>query len=190
MSLHHLPTTHLGPTRPFAFRQLTSHDRHHVEALFDGLSDQDRYFRFFRPMPTYPASLLDLLSGMDGVGHVAVGAFDGQACVGVARFIRSTRQPGRAEVAVTVAGTHRGCGLARRMVQSLDQLAADRGIDEFEVLVHPSNRAAARLFRSMGFTMALEDGSVVGHRPVGSEGATTSQDVIGRSTVQELTLAA
>jgi GNAT superfamily N-acetyltransferase len=164
---------------------LTGDDRHHIEAVFDGLSDQDRYYRFFRPMPTYPTSVLQLLTSMDGVGHVAVGAFDGDTCVGVARFIRSTRRPESAEVAVTVAGTHRGCGLARRMVESLDRLAADRGIDEFEVVVHPSNRAAASLFRSMGFTTALEDGSVIGHRRVGID-----QHPPNRRATEELVLAA
>lgn len=185
MSFQSRPPHHATPIRPFTFRQLTGDDRDHIEAVFDGLSDQDRYYRFFRPMPTYPASVLELLTGMDGVGHVAVGAFDGDTCVGVARFIRSTRRPESAEVAVTVAGTHRGCGLARRMVESLNELAADRGIGEFEVLVHPSNRAAARLFRSMGFAMALEDGSVIGHRPVGMD-----QDSPGRRSVGELALAA
>lgn len=68
---------------------------------------------------------------------------------------------------MTVSGAHRGRGVARRMVESLDELAVERGIEEFEVLVHPANRPAANLFRSMGFAMALDDGSVVGRRPVG-----------------------
>jgi len=165
MSLLLESTTHL--TDP-AIRQLTDRDHHHIEAVFESLSDQDRYFRFLRPMPTYPASVMELLTGMDGVGHVAVGAFDQDRCVGVARFVRSQRQPGTAEVAVTVSGSHRGRGVARRMVEALDVLGAERGVEVFEVLIHPSNRSAARLFRSMGFTMALEDGSVVGHRPVGA----------------------
>jgi len=165
MSLLLEPTTHLtGP----AIRQLTDRDHHHIEAVFESLSDQDRYFRFFRPMPTYPASVMELLTGMDGVGHVAVGAFDQERCVGVARFVSSQRQPGTAEVAVTVSATHRGLGIARRMVDALDLLGTERGLEVFEVLVHPSNRSAARLFRSMGFAMALDDGSVVGHRAVGT----------------------
>lgn len=148
-------------------RQLTIQDDHHITAVFEALSDQDRYYRFFRPMPTYPASVMDLLTGMDGIGHVAVGAFDRGRCVGVARFVRSQRRQDSAEVAVTVSDTHRGCGVARRMVEVLDDLATERGVEEFEVLVHPANRSAASLFRSMGFAMALEDGTVVGHRPVG-----------------------
>ncbi|MEL6981354.1 MAG: GNAT family N-acetyltransferase [Actinomycetota bacterium] len=175
MSLRTLPLPNANDFNPFPIRQLTSQDHDHIEAVFDGLSDQDRYYRFFRPMPTYPASVRELLTGMDGIGHVAVGAFDGDTCVGVARFVRSSRHPGSAEVAVTVSATHRGYGIARRMVEALDELAAERGIEEFEILVHPSNRAAASLFRSMGFAMALEDGTVVGHRPIGAAKADADQ---------------
>ena len=152
---------------PIVIRELSGADRPRIEGLFNGLSDQDRYYRFFRPMPTYPASVIDLLTAMDGIGHVAVGAFDGDRCAGVARFVRSGRRPTTAEVAVTVSAHYRGRSIARRMVERLDDLAADRGIEELEILVHPSNRPAAGLFRSMGFTLAVEDGTIVGHRPVG-----------------------
>ncbi len=151
---------------PITVRQLGPDDRHHIEAVFTELSDQDRYYRFLRPMPTYPPAVMDLLTAMDGHDHVAVGAFVGSTCVGVARFIRSSRRPTSAEVAVTVSGRCRGRGLARRMIAQLDDLAAERDLDRFEIYVHPENRRAARLFRSLGFHLAYEDGTLEGERPV------------------------
>ncbi|MEM9565475.1 MAG: GNAT family N-acetyltransferase [Actinomycetota bacterium] len=153
---------------PIEVRQLGETDAHHIEGLFNGLSDQDRYFRFFRPMPTYPTAVMDLLTGMDGIDHVAVGAFVDGTCAGVARFIRSTRRPTVAEVAVSVADGHRGMGLARRLVAALDVLAVDRDIERFEIYVHPGNRPAAQLFRSLGFTLVLDSGTLEGERRVGA----------------------
>lgn len=152
-------------------RELGPDDADQIIAVFEGLSDHDRYTRFFRPMPTYPAATLELLTGMDGVRHVAVGAFDGDRCVAVARFVATARRPSVAEVAVTVAASHRGRGLAGRLVATLGPLAAARGITEFEVDVLPTNRAAASLFRNAGFRMRFDSGSLVGHRAaLGSPG--------------------
>ena len=152
---------------PLLVRELTTADRDHVIAVFETLSDQDRFFRFFRPMPTYSSSILQLLTAMDGADHVAVGAFVGPTCVGVARYIRSTHRPSRAEVAVTVSAEMRGRGVARRMLGPLHQLAEKRGVEEFEIYVHPQNRVASRLFASLGFATRFEDGSVVGSCSVG-----------------------
>lgn len=170
------PDTDGGPPSPpfpppVYVRELDSADSAHVEAVFESLSDQDRYFRFFRPMPTYPAAVMDLLTAMDGAGHVAVGIFVDGNCAGVARYICSTRRPGVAEVAVSVHAGFRGRGLAPQMLTALEDIAAERGVERFEILVHPSNRGASRLFRSLGFTLALEDGSLVGERPVGADRA-------------------
>ncbi len=153
---------------PIEVRQLGEADGEHIEGLFTGLSDQDRYYRFFRPMPAYPRAVMELLTGMDGIDHVAVGAFADGTCAGVARFIRSTRRPTVAEVAVSVAEAHRGRGLARRLVAALDVLAVDRHIERFEIYVHPANRPAAQLFRSLGFTLVLDSGTLEGERPVGA----------------------
>lgn len=170
MSLHLLndsdPTTPPPADGPVTVRELGPADGHHIEAVFADLSDQDRYYRFLRPMPTYPPAVLDLLTAMDGHDHVAVGAFVGPTCVGVARFIRSTRRPTSAEVAVTVSGQARGRGLARRMIALLDDLAAEVNVERFEIYVHPENRKAAHLFRSLGFSLTYEDGTLEGERAV------------------------
>ena len=156
---------HIAPVS-VVVRPLDSADRHHIVGLFEDLDDRDRYFRFFRPMPAYPRSVIDLLTAMDGRDHVAVGAFDGETCIGVARYVRSARRPERAEIAVTVAAAHRGHGVAKQMIEALGHIADRNGIERFEINVHPENRGASALFRSLGFRTAFDDGTIVGSRAV------------------------
>jgi hypothetical protein len=98
-----------GPDQPtitapsIAIRELTAGDRDHIIDLFEQLSDFDRYLRFFRTMPTYPASVLNALTAIDRHNHVAVGAFVDGTCVGVIRYVRLSRRPTTAEVAGTVS---------------------------------------------------------------------------------------
>lgn len=154
-------------TRPsIDLRELTAEDREHIVELFEQLSDFDRYLRFFRTMPSYPSSVLDALTAIDGYNHVAVGAFVDGTCIGVIRYIRLSRRPTTAEVAVTVSSGFRGLGVGRRLMIALTELARDRGVEHFEIDVLPANRAAAALFRSLGFAMRFDSGSLVGSRTV------------------------
>lgn len=150
-------------------RELTADDADHVIGLFEQLSDFDRYLRFFRPMPSYPSSVLAMLTAMDGEDHVAVGAFVDGTCVGVIRSVRLRRRPTTAEVAVTVSSEFRGFGIARRLMTALTDLVETTEVEQFEIDVLPSNRAAIALFRSLGFTMRFDSGSLVGNRSVGSD---------------------
>ena len=147
-------------------RQLTPGDRKHVRTLFEGLDTHDRMMRFLQPMPRMPDRHIARLSSMDGIGHVAVGAFDGERCVGIARYIRLRNTPGRAEMAVTVASDCRRRGLARRMLGWLEWHADQSGVSEFEVTIAGVNAPAAALARSLGFTLRVQSGELTGVRPV------------------------
>ncbi len=154
------------PVPTITIRELSRADANEIIDFFEGLPADDRFFRFFRPMPVYPPSMLDFLVDIDGVDHMAVGAYDGQRCLGVARCVRQTDRPDTAEVAVSVAAEARRCGLARRMLDALSPVAAEQEVDRFEINVHPENRKAVKLFRSLGFATAFEDGTIVGSRSV------------------------
>lgn len=158
---------HPSTRRPLIdIRELTADDADQVIDVFESLSEFDRYLRFFRPMPSYPSSVLTMLTAMDGQDHVAVGAFVNGTCVGVIRSVRLSRRPTTAEVAVTVSSGYRGLGIARRLMAALTDLAHARGVERFEIDVLPSNRAALALFRSLGFSMRFDSGSLVGNRAV------------------------
>ena len=67
---------------------------------------------------------------------------------------------------MTVSSEYRGFGIARRLVNELSAVAERRGVEDFEIDVLGTNRRAAALFRSLGFTMRFDSGSLVGTRPV------------------------
>ncbi len=145
-------------------RELTTADGEAVIELLEALSPQDRFYRFFRAMPFYPQALLELLTDIDGVDHLAVGAFEGDTCIGVARCIRFANRPAVAELAVTVSPHHRGRGLASRLIAEVEALAAERDIAVIEIDVHPENRGAVMLFRSLGFALRFDSGGLTGTR--------------------------
>ena len=91
-------STHGTPVR---LRLLRRADREKLVAAFDRLSPESRYRRFFTAMPRLPEKLLHRLFDIDGWNHVAIGAetvtadpADAEG-VGIARFIRHPRLPGR-----------------------------------------------------------------------------------------------
>lgn len=147
-------------------RELSPSDRSDLRSLLEGLSPEDRHRRFLRAMPRIPESVIDALSAIDGHDHVAVGAFEGDRLVGVARFVRLPDEPATAEVAVTVAATHRRAGLGRRLIESLVSMAPERDIDTLEVQIDPANLPARSLAGSLGFRFAFDGHEIVGRRDV------------------------
>lgn len=126
------------------------HDRELVAGFFDGLSPGSRYRRFLQPLGRLPEAMLRHLLAVDGERHAAMVAMVAGECVGIARYLALHDEPGVAEVAVTVTDRHQGRGIGRLLVASLRAPAARAGITTFLYLVHPSNRAALGLVRSLG----------------------------------------
>src|SRR5437764_8435288 len=94
-------THRLADGTPVRLRLLRRADREKLVAAFDRLSPESRYRRFFTAMPRLPEKLLRRLFDIDGWNHVAIGAETMTADpaeaegVGIARFIRHPRLPGR-----------------------------------------------------------------------------------------------
>ncbi len=107
--------------------ELNSDDRDLIIDVFERLSDIDRFYRFFMSVPVYSNAMLEMLTGMNGTDHVAVGAFSEGTCVGIARYVRPAGSTGAAELAVVVSAEARGLGLSRRMLAALDAPARAKG---------------------------------------------------------------
>ncbi|KGN43137.1 GNAT family N-acetyltransferase [Knoellia aerolata] len=138
---------------PLHLRCLTPDDGHHVRDLLERMSPQSRYQRYFRPVRSFrPADVARFVAV--GPTHVAVGAFDRGCLVGTAQYFRSSQQPGHAEVAVEVADSHHGRGVASRLVHELAGLATDVGITHFTATVLTDNRPVLSLMRSLGWQVA------------------------------------
>ncbi len=143
-------------------RPLTPEDRRHLLALLATLSPEDRYRRFLTTMPTIPDRVVDALAAVDGVDHLAVGAFDGDRCVAIGRAVRFPGRPGAAEVAATVSAGYRRRGLATRLLRELAEPALASGIERFELLAAADNRPAIALAKSLGFRLGFDGGHVTG----------------------------
>ena len=139
-------------------RCLTPEDGHHVADLLERMSPHARYQRYLRPMGSFKPAEIARFVALNR-DHVAVGAFDDHVLVGTAQFFRSSKAPSHAEVAVEVADSHHGRGVATRVVHELARHATDVGITHFTATVLSENRPVLALIRSTGWpTTTTPDG--------------------------------
>lgn len=117
--------------------------------LYDRLSPESLYFRFFA-VPDKDHAKADYLAHVDYVNRYALVAEIGGAIAGVARWERNMADPGRAEVAFTVADELQGRGLGSLLFRRLATLARGHGIAAFDAEVLPSNEKMLRVFERSG----------------------------------------
>ena len=111
--------------------------------LFEQLSDESVYFRFFSPTPRSTAAHLELKS-LDGKDHVAVVALVGDEILAVARYDRLAAT--EAEVALEVADAQQGRGIGTLLLQQLAAVAREHHIRTLSAVALPGN---AKLFRML-----------------------------------------
>jgi GNAT superfamily N-acetyltransferase len=121
-------------------------------------------------MPALPSRTLDTLMDVDQDRHVALIALVGGKPVGVVRYVRDVADPGVADLAVTVIDARQGRGLGRVLVTALRRCAAERGVRELHLDIHPENGRMASLARSLGAQLRLRDGLLSGRMPTSTEG--------------------
>jgi RimJ/RimL family protein N-acetyltransferase len=143
--------TSAAPQAPrLIIRPIRASDAPELQAGFQRLSDDSRYYRFHSGMRRIPEGLLRYLTQVDGIDHVALVGFEqtrgaeGRG-VAVARFVRDKQRPTTAELAVVVIDELQGRGIARRMLAKLGEAAAERGIERFKASVLAGNKRARAL---------------------------------------------
>ncbi|HKR70983.1 MAG TPA: GNAT family N-acetyltransferase [Streptosporangiaceae bacterium] len=125
---------------------------------FARLSTKSRQQRFLAPKHRLSTAELRYLTHIDHYDHDAIGALDRTGLgVGVARYIRSQRDPRLAEIAVTVVDDWQGRGLGTELTRQLARRAIQAGISSFTALVTPANAAAAGLLRAMRARLTAAD---------------------------------
>ena len=145
---------HVRPIRPA--------DGDRLREGFVQLSLESRVGRFLSPLRALSDADVRYLTEVDGVDHVAVVAVDpgsGRG-LGVARYVRSTRDPVAAEVAVTVAEDVRRRGLAEVLLSTLADAARARGIEKLTAEVLSDNHRVRSLLRKLGARATQREGSV------------------------------
>jgi RimJ/RimL family protein N-acetyltransferase len=141
-------------------RCLTPDDCDAVVSLAVGLSEEERYLRFFTGHPTYVDEwALSLTAPADGV--VALGVFEAGELIGVANYAELSR-PGYAEIAVVVAHEQHERGVGTALLRALGHIARSAGQHRFVADVLFENYVMRRVLRDAGWPITQHrDGSVV-----------------------------
>jgi len=118
------------------------------------LSFDSRYQRFGMAVKELSASALSYLTEIDYENHMAWVAVDSsegrERAVGVARYIRLNSDPDGAEVAVTVADSHRHRGLGTLLLERLARSAKANEVERFKAFVYWDNAPVLKLVRDYG----------------------------------------
>src|SRR5215468_10892636 len=138
-------TVRLRPVRP--------DDVEALRELYDQLSSESRYRRFFGFVPKMDDARLAFLAGADQEKHVALVAESRGRLVADARYIRDGES---AEVAFTVDDRLHGRGLATRLLERLVEIARASGIETFTADVLGSNRDMLDVFEQSGYPIAAK----------------------------------
>jgi nucleotide-binding universal stress UspA family protein/GNAT superfamily N-acetyltransferase len=144
-------------------RPIAPEDKPLLAAIFERLSEQSRYRRFFTTKNELSPADLDYFVDVDHKDHEAIIAIDppsGEA-LGVARYIRSKDDAEVAEVAVTVADDWQGRGLGRALLDRLTYRARREGVRRFSALVQSDNPASLGLLAGVGDTRRRSDAGEV-----------------------------
>jgi acetyl coenzyme A synthetase (ADP forming)-like protein len=145
-------TVRVRPVRP--------DDEPRVLALYERLSDESIYLRFFSPVPRPTAVQLERLTSIDYHDRMVLVAELADEVVAIARYDRS--ETGEAEVAFTVADDQHGRGLATLLLEHLAVVARGNGIHAFVAETLPSNHKMLEVFAAAGWVVHrhLDEGTV------------------------------
>lgn len=133
-------------------RPIRPEDRDELAAGMRRLSPESRYRRFFSPTSELTAAQLSYLTDVDHHDHEALVAVepDTGRGIGVARFVRLPGDPELAEVAVAVADSWQGRGVATALLDRLTQRAREEGVRRFSAEVLAENRPMLELIDDIG----------------------------------------
>ena len=130
-------------------RQLEPSDAEDILALYESLTDEERYFRFFAMHPAY-------------LDQYSLGAYSAGKLLGVANYVALEGRPGYAEVAVVVAHAEHLRGVGTALLRRLGEVARTDGLNHLVAEVLFENHLMLRVLSETGWpcTRHLE-GSVL-----------------------------
>src|SRR5215471_2461506 len=159
-------------------RPVQSSDASLLADGFARLSERSRRLRFLGEKDNLTVAELRYLTCIDHHNHEALGALspDGRG-IGVARYIRDSEDPSRAEVAITVIDEWHGRGLGTKLLELLSDRARAEGVDRFTATVASDNMASSRLVPPIeqgltGWLRELDAGLAIAWQGRGERGQT------------------
>jgi acetyl coenzyme A synthetase (ADP forming)-like protein len=147
--------------RTVRIRPIRAHDSEKVLQLYERLSPESMYLRFFSPVPAEMARRTERLTQVDQDEHVVIVAELGDDLVAMARYDR--QPPGdAAEVAFVVDDDHQSRGLGTLLLEHLAAIGRDQGIRQFVATTLPQNHRMLEVFRDAGYEVAsrFEQGAI------------------------------
>src|SRR6266540_3121776 len=146
-------TVRIRPVRP--------DDDDRVLALYERLSPESMYLRFFSPVPAETARRVEHLTQVDNDQHVVIVAEMGDELVAMARYdcLGSDRA---AEVAFVVDDAQQGHGLGTLLLEHLAAIGRAQGITRFVATTLAQNRRMLEVFQDAGYevTSRFEQGTI------------------------------
>jgi acetyl coenzyme A synthetase (ADP forming)-like protein len=132
-------------------RPITDQDEAALLQLYEALSDESLYLRFFSPVPRPTAAQLERITKVDHRDHMALVAELGDSLLAVARYDRVEPDSNEAEVAFTVRDDQQGRGLGTLLLEHLAVVARANGINVFSADTLPANAKMLNVFRDAGW---------------------------------------
>jgi acetyltransferase len=128
-------------------RPLRPDDESALTALYERLSPQASYQRFFTVMRRLPPDWAHILANVDYDRRMAIVALGpGNELIGVARYAYEDRTQ-EAEIAVAIEDRWHGLGLGTQLVTELIRYAEDKGIRRFRAHVLADNWRMLKLIQ-------------------------------------------
>ena len=149
------PVGHAGPMRSVTLtdgtqvtlRRIRPEDEAALTALYERLSPQTAYQRFFTVMRRLPPDWAHILANVDYDRRMAIAALGpGGELIGVARYIYDERAQ-ETEIAIVIEDRWQGRGVGTLLLGELVGYAEGRGIRRFRAYVLADNLRMFKLIR-------------------------------------------
>jgi acetyltransferase len=147
----------------YTIRPIHPDDAEMLQRVMRELSPESRYFRFISSMAELPPAMLARFTLIDYDREMAMVAVlkervagpDGditetERILGVSRYVTNPDQSS-CEFALVVVDDFNGKGLGSRLMESIMDVARDKGLAEIEGLVLANNAGMLKLMRSLGY---------------------------------------
>jgi acetyltransferase len=137
-------------------RPIRPEDAPMLAELFESLSPQSVYRRFFTPMKRLPPSMLARFTQIDYDRHIALVALSvsesKESMLGVARIILQLNRK-EAEFSIVVSDPWQGKGIGAALLQRCLSVAQERGIEQVTGIVLAENIQMLTLGKKLGFNV-------------------------------------
>lgn len=146
-------------------RPIHPDDAQMLQRLVQELSPESRYFRFASAFNELPPSMLARFTLIDYDREMALVAVlkersasadgeitESERIVGVSRYVTNPDQSS-CEFSLLIADEMKGKGLGSRLMESIMDVARERGLTEIDGLVLANNASMLRLMKSLGFAV-------------------------------------